>query len=323
MKRLIVLAMTLLLLAGNGFAQSTSSGSRTPTAPTTFTLTINLTPAVSGATYFVDNVDIKGNVTSVSAGNHTIRVTAPGYQDFTTTVNITANTAVPVSMRANSATLTVQLQNRERITNLKIYVDNAEIRGTSASLALGNHVVRVTATGYQDFTTSVSLTGNMNIPVTLIPSTANLTISIQNRENIANLKFFVDNAEIRGTTATIPLGNHTVRVTAANYVEFTTTVNLTGDMNIPVTLMAATATINVSIPASLQNQGLGRDFIRQIFVYIDGAKQNLPNNSQLIIPFGQHTIRIETGGLQAEVSFNFQAGVTYTIEPVFSLTVKQ
>lgn len=250
MKRILFFVLAVALLApGLVFAQRTT----TQTAAT-FALTINVTPAVAGTAYFVDNVDIKGNVTAVRAGSHTIRVTAPGYREFTTTVNVT---------------------------------------------------------------------GILTVPVTLQPLTAVLTLQLQNRENISGLQYFFDAATSRNPQATLSLGNHTVRVTAPNYLEFTTTVNLTANMTVPVTLMPATAVINVTIPASLQNKGLGRDFIRQIFVYVDGTKQTLPNNSQLVIPFGQHTIRIETGGLQAEVSYNFQAGVTYTIEPVFSLTVRQ
>lgn len=319
MKRSIILVLVaLLLLPAALFAQR--GATQTAPAPTTFNLTINVSPANANAQIFVDNVEIKGNVATVQGGNRAIRVTANGYIDFTTTVNVTGNTTVPVALQARTANLTINVSPAN--IGAQIFVDNVEIKGNVATVQLGNRAIKVTAPGYIDFTQTINVTANTTVPVTLQARTANLTINV-NPGNIA-AQIFIDNVEIKGNVATVQLGNRTIRVSAPNYIDFTSTINVTGNATVPVSLQPATATVNINVSADYQARELGNRFFAQLTIFVDGQRQNMPANAtSLNIPAGQRTIRIVSGGMQSEITYNFLPGKTYTVEPVFTIMVKE
>lgn len=317
MKHSLGIAVLLLLLPMQAFAQRTTTQQ---SAPATFTLTVAVSPSNATARIFVDNVEIKGNSVSVQRGDRVIRVTAPGFIDFTTTVNVTANITVPVTLQPQTANLTINVN--PGTANARIFVDNIEIKGNVVSVPLGSRSLRVAAEGFIDFNTTVNVTANVSVPVSLQPRMANLTVNV----SPANIgaRIFIDNVEIKGNVATVALGNRLVRVSAPNFVDFQSTIAINGDVTVPVALQPATASVNVQISPAYQNKELGNRFFAQLSFFVDGQRVNLPANStSFSIPAGQRTLRIVSGGMQTELSFNFIAGKAYTIEPVFSVLIKE
>ncbi|MBU0934570.1 MAG: PEGA domain-containing protein [Spirochaetes bacterium] len=204
----------------------------------------------------------------------------------------------------------------------KIFIDNTEIKGNVATVRSGTHSIKVTAPGYQDFNSSVNVTANMTVPVTLVPLTANLTIAVT--PGNVGAKIYINNAEIKGNTMTLPLGNYAVKVTAPNYLDYNTTVNLTRNTTLPVTLQPATATVNVVLQQTSRAKELVNNYLTQMSVYVDGVKQNLPGNAtSFVILSGQRNVRIVSGAMQAEINFNFLPGKVYTIEPVYTLIIRE
>ncbi len=275
----------------------------------TVALTIQANPG--NAVIFIDNGQIKGNVATVTLGTHTVKLSAPGYIDFTTSVNVTAAMTLPVTLQPATVALTIQANP----ANAAIFIDNGQIKGNTATVTLGTHTVKVSAPGFIDFTTSINVTAATTLPVTLQAATAALTI----QTNPSNAAIFVDNGQIKGNTATVILGTHMVKVSAPGYIDFTTSVNVTAAMTLPVTLQPAFASLTVNLPAGNINPDLKGGHWSQIIIWIDGAQQK--GNTVQVLP-GKHLVRITSGGMQVEMNYDFQAGQNVTFEPTMMLNIK-
>ena len=111
----------------------------------------------------------------VPSGNHLFKVTAPGYNDWLNTVYIQANTVTSISAsltpKGTSPTPvqpTGGLAIASSPTNAAIYIDNLP-RGstplTVTDLLPGDHVVRLSAEGYLDYTTTTTVTSGQTAPL--------------------------------------------------------------------------------------------------------------------------------------------------------------
>ncbi len=259
----------LLLFSGTIAAQSAAGGGKGGSS--TFTVTFQLNP--SNTQVFVDGQPLKGNTATLSAGNHTVKATAPGYQDYNGTINVTGNMTVPITLQAANAQVTFQLN----VPGAQIYVNNQLIKGTVATLPLGTHTVRVSFAGFIDFTTTINVTGNMVVPVSMQQANAQVSFQL----NPGNAQVFVDNQAIKGNSATLTMGNHSVRVTAPGYVDFNTTITVNGNMTLPVTLQAATAQVSFQL-----NPGNA-----QVFVNNQAIK-----GTAVTLPMGNHAVRVTAPG---------------------------
>ncbi|TFG60638.1 MAG: PEGA domain-containing protein, partial [Spirochaetales bacterium] len=109
MKRIIFLSVLVLLVTGGLlFAQSsTSSGGRG--GAKTFDLTI--TSNVGSAQVFINgaaqnNKGMPFTASGLAGGSYNVVVKAPGYQDGSASVNLTANQTVTINLNSMTAALT-------------------------------------------------------------------------------------------------------------------------------------------------------------------------------------------------------------------------
>lgn len=132
-----------------------------------FPLTINTN--VPTAVLAIDGTVIAGNTTSITAGAHTLSVTAPGYQ----AVNLpfqqpSAANTLNITLIGLPATLVV---NTDKVlkpgTAFKVFIDNAEAKGSVLSLTPGTHLVRIVS-GSLSLETTVALAAGQSL--TLTPS---------------------------------------------------------------------------------------------------------------------------------------------------------
>ncbi|MFN3266637.1 MAG: PEGA domain-containing protein [Deinococcales bacterium] len=187
--------------------------------------TIQVVSNVANAQVFVDNV-LSGNTPAnitVPAGQHTVRVAAPGFQDFNTTVNVSAGGVVNVRavLQAiiQNGTLQVVAPN-----NAQVFINN-NLQGTGSgqiTVPAGQYTVRVTAPGFQDFVTTVSVQPGQTTTVRadLQPLSGSLIV----RSNVASAKVFINGNEVGivGNDGVIridnlPAGNHELTVVAAGF----------------------------------------------------------------------------------------------------------
>jgi hypothetical protein len=135
--------------------------------PSTGDIQVSSTP--SGASVYL-NGDIKGttpqndalDITSLAPGTYTVRLSKAGYNDYTTSVQVTAGgiaqvtaTLVP-SGTGQGGTLSVS----SSPTGADVYMDN-QYKGitpvTLSNLPAGTHTVKISLAGYNDYVSNVQI----------------------------------------------------------------------------------------------------------------------------------------------------------------------
>ncbi|OHD71785.1 MAG: hypothetical protein A2177_09855 [Spirochaetes bacterium RBG_13_68_11] len=297
-----------------------------------FNLTV--TTNVAGAKVYVNDASVGTAplAREVERGNYTVRVTAPGYQDYQVSVNVTGNTVVNAVLQADLLQLTVN----SNVAGAHVYVNNASV-GTAPitrQVDRGNYTVRVTAPGYQDYQVSVNVTGNTVVDAVLQATFQQLTVN----SNVAGARVYVNNALV-GTapiTRQVERGSYTVRVTAPGYQDYQASVNVTGNTVVNAMLEANLVSVRIVIPDGFLDDSNNRDVNTrdgnstdwdftnrnsryQIRLYVDGQ---FSSNSSFSVAPGRHNIRISSGSFSFDADFNFLQGRSYVLEPMFSWNVR-
>lgn len=162
----------------------------------------------------------------------------------------TTTTTPAPAPAATNVTITVAVTPANAI----IYIDGAQIKGNVAAIKTGTHTIMTKANGYADFTASVNVSANMTYPITMVVSTvstnpaplppgpapapAQVFFQLAITANPANATIFVDGVQVSGNMASVTPGNHSVKVSAQGYTDFTNTVSVAANMSLPVTLQA-------------------------------------------------------------------------------------
>jgi len=187
--------------------------------PARFNLTV--TTNVAGAQVFVNNAPVGTAplAMQVDRGNYSVRVSAPGYQDYLASVNVAGNTAVNAVLQANLFQLAVNCN----VNGVQVYVNNALV-GTApfvGSFAPGSYAVRVSAPGYSEASTVINLNRNETVTLVLQASFVSVQILIpqafldpQNRNAQAQIKVFVDGQFYNSFSFSLPAGRHNIRISS-------------------------------------------------------------------------------------------------------------
>jgi hypothetical protein len=191
-----------------------------------FPLTIRVN--APAATISVDGANVTGTVPSVARGPHTVRVSAPGYKDYTSVVNVAAPLTLDVVLQSAGFALTVNAN----VSNAMVTVNNTP-KGPapySEILPPGTYSVRVTADGYTDYVATIPLSRpvNLNVQLTAANSTLSFVIpqmyrdpEMRQGDPRGQLRIYVDNRlanpnrESEGISVTP--GRHTIRVTTGAF----------------------------------------------------------------------------------------------------------
>ncbi len=175
--------------------------------------------------------------TSVPVGSHAIRISLPGYETYTGTVSVTSGSAPTVSVTLPQLSGTGSLYVTSTPLGAQVFVDN-DYYGTSpttvGSLSQGTHQVRLSLSGYQDYTGTVSIVTGQTTYLTptlvkVTPTTSYGSLSISSSPTDAEA--YVDNV-FRGytplTLTDIPPGSHTITLRLAGYQNWQGTVQVNG-----------------------------------------------------------------------------------------------
>ena len=122
------------------------------------------------------------NLDTITPGEHTIALELPGYQPYSTRINVSSQLVSSVNavlIPASDAFTKGALSVTSDPEGATISVDNSSIGIsplTSIDIAAGNHQVTITLEGYQDYSTSILIVaGNTStVSATLLPVTPSL-----------------------------------------------------------------------------------------------------------------------------------------------------
>jgi hypothetical protein len=311
--RTVLIAVALLVMVGVPLAFAQAKGA--------FSIVCDIT----GARVYL-NGDLAGYTKPsfsvlLSPGQYSVRVSAPGYPDYLTTVRMSSN---PLTLNVRFKAAPEPMARRYTVTitsNVKaaqVYIDNSLVGAAPLTVPLerGNHSLRVTAPGYEDYNEMISVRGEMTFSAVLQGRAYRLSVTA----NVVGAQVYVNNAPVGSTPfeGRFAAGTYDVRVTASGYQEATTTINLGRDESLAFALQSAVSVVNIRIsPAFLDPQN--RNALAQVKVYIDG---NFVNGFTFQLPAGTHNIRISSGGLSVSGDFDLAPGRSYTIEPNFGLVVR-
>jgi hypothetical protein len=318
MKRIAARAVLLvLLLAQPGFAQS-SGGLKARL------FELRIIVDAFAAEISVDNTVLDGNVAKVPAGAHGVRVRAEGFYDFFETVSVAADRTIVVQMKPRTYPVTI----RANVVNAAIFVDDRQIVGTMATVTAGSHTVRVSAEGYEDYLTSISVAAPMVIDAVLERAGYLLVVNA----NVKSARVAV-NGISRGTvpySEYLPPGAYTVKVSARGYTDYVASVALDGPVTINANLSqgpaaGGSAFLTFVLPdefldPEVKDRSAG-DLVR---IYIDGRLAN-PKRELERIPVspGRHFVRVASGAFSVQIGeIEFFPGTSYTFELSMDIGVR-
>lgn len=214
-----------------------------------------------------------------------------------------------VRPKGSNYTLTIN----SNVKPYTVFIDGRQIKGNRVTLSAGNHNVMVKSNGYTNYNTTVNLNRNIVLNAALNPMTVNYTLTVNS--NIRPYTVFVDGRQVKGNKVVLSSGAHSVIVKSNGYSNYNTTVNLNRNIVLNASLIPNTAFVSVYLPSTILNNSIN-GAINQIRIFDNGR---LLNGFNFELTPGDHTIRIESGGLVIEGYYNFLPGNTYKIEPVMYL----
>jgi hypothetical protein len=188
-------------------------------------LTLTIRVNVPTAQVFVDNAEVTGSVPAVARGVHNVRVTAPGFKDYTSVVNVMAPMTLDVVLQAAGTLLSI----KANVPNAMVTLNGTQ-KGPvpySEYLPRGTYSVKVSADGYADYTANINvLTQPVNLSVQLQPAVSTLTFVLPQdyrdpdarNDPRAQVRIYVDNKLVNANRGleniSIPPGQHTIRVSS-------------------------------------------------------------------------------------------------------------
>jgi hypothetical protein len=185
----------------------------------------------------------------VLAGSHTVQVSLNGYQTWTSTITVSGGLNSQVY-----ASLTPYAQGTGSIyavstpQGASVYVDGkyyGPAPQIATSLSPGYHQVRLSLSGFQDWTGNIyvesgkttTVSQQLSVSPTQYPTSAPGTGTITVNSNPAGAGVYVDNAYIGITPLNVPSvqpGSHVVRVSQTGYADWQATVQVQSGQVTPV-----------------------------------------------------------------------------------------
>ena len=195
--------------------------------PGRFNLTV--TSNVAGAQVYVNNAPVGSAPLSmqVDRGNYSVRVSAPGYQDYLASVNVSGPTGGNAVLQGDQ----FQLGVNSNVAGAQVFVNNALVGSAPyvGSFAPGSYALRVSAPGYSDASTVVNLNRNETVTLMLQSSFVSVQVVIpprfldrddrDNRDNRGRgpVRLFVDGQLQNDLNFSVPAGRHSVRITSGSF----------------------------------------------------------------------------------------------------------
>ncbi|KAF5417032.1 MAG: hypothetical protein C5S38_02260 [Candidatus Methanophagaceae archaeon] len=308
--------------------------------------TIKITSDPSGAMVEFDGERAVGPMSTTptkittSPGTHTVRLSQDGYQDWSTSVDVTAGglsevhgTLTPDPTPTPTPPATGSIKVTSNPSGAAIGLDGQwsgmmdKTPDTLPDVAAGTHTIALKLEGYPDWSTSVRVEAGRTANVhhefpapTPTPTPKPTTGSVQVTSSPSGASVYLDGTYKGTTTLTIngvSPGKHTIRVSREGCEDRSTSVQVTaGD--------TAYVSMTLSCPPAPKN-----GYIRvtsspsRAEVRMDGAYKGTTSVTISNVPPGRHRIMLSLSGYHSrsqdvEVSAGSTSYVDTTLEPVSS-----
>jgi len=274
-----------------------------PKAPVVQLFPLTVQVNAPGASIQIDNQLMASNPVAIEAGTHTLTVVAPGFSPWSQTFSMPTNaTTINANLQAALFPLNVTVN----VSGATIQVDNVTVN-TPAMVTAGNHVLTVSAPGYNSYTQSFTqnLRG-LSIPVTLTPAAFPFSV----RSNVVGAAVSIDNFPVTSFPVPVSPGNHTVTVSALGYQIFSQTFLMPANATtLTVAMVPDLGMVQIKTEDWVSSNGA-----RLVKVFVNGVEQK-DKPLQLALPQGVYLIRLEAGLAFAEAKVSVQAGRSITLVP--------
>jgi uncharacterized caspase-like protein len=284
--------------------------------------TISISSSPSGARVYLDGTDMgfstPGTLTSISAGSHTLVLKKSGYNDYSTGVTVTGG-----QMSSISATLTVQqttgsITIKSTPTGATIVLDGTTRGTTPATLtgiSAGSHTIVLKKSGYNDYSTGVTVTARQTSSISATMTVKLTTGSISVSSSPPGAAVYIDGKSTgykSPTTMTgISAGSHTVTCSLSGYTDQSRSVTVTAGQTVDVVLnLPAIGTTTGSIYVTSQPS--------KALVYLDGKSLGVYSPITISkVTAGTHTLRLTKYGYKDYTqSVTVSAGITSPVSVV-------
>lgn len=217
-----------------------------PTPLTTGSLQIRTTP--DGAAVYVDGGSQGITLTTVSGlsiGDHTVRLMKAGYTDYQQTITISGGQITPLNIElVPESTGSLSITSSPAGASVNLDGGNKGVTPvTIQHVKAGLHTLILIKTGYQDYSTSITVTDSTTSQVTanLViqepkPSSDSGTLTVRSIPTGANV--YLDGSLAGMTPVMIPhvtAGTHKVLLTLQDYEDISQTIEVTGGSDQEVT----------------------------------------------------------------------------------------
>jgi hypothetical protein len=280
-----------------------------------YTLSVNA--SVRGAKVLINGKTV-GSVPfrkEYAGANYKIQVEAAGYQPFNQTVNLNKD----INITAQLVPVNFNLVVNSSVRGARVFINGSAKGSAPLNIALppANYSIKVSADGYHDFTSQVTLTRDSTVTAQLQPIEYTLSVS----SSVKGATVFLDNVRKSSAPYNITLkpGMYSVKVTAPGYIDYTSSVKLDKNTTVTATLQPAMAQVLFQFPDNLLNKD-DRQAIQKLVYYVDGKAVQGPRFS--VTP-GRHVIKLVSGGFSVETVKVFEPGRAYTILPNFQMAIEE
>ncbi len=269
---------------------------------------IQVSTSPGGATVSLDGADVRtapATYANVAPGMHMVVATLDGYEPLSRSVQVNAGQTAQATLTLNRISPTVGAVHITSVPSAAdIYIDGA-YRGstpiTIGNLATGSHAVLLRRSGYQEYSTTVSIaTGStLELPVTLAvqPSTSG---SVDVVSYPAGASVYLDGAYSGQTNPWDALdmpgvapGEHDIALSLGGYYDYVTTVTVTAGRATSVV-----ATLKDMPGANPSGQVAAVSSPSGAMVYLDSVYRGLTPLTMVTVSTGAHTLLIRSSGYQ-------------------------
>ena len=280
--------------------------------------TLAISSNAPNSSVLVDGTLVGNAPVTVAAvpGAHSVRVSAPGFQDANFNVNVNAGQTTSVNARLvalqQNGTLQILAPNGSNVYVDNRLVANGSITGVATA---GNHTVRVTQEGFSDFNQTV----NVNVGQTTVVDARNLQQVVTNGSlrinTLPGAQVFINNqfvGSVTDSSAELPLaaGQYALTVRLDGYRDFQQNVVVSGGrvtvVNANLQPIATTGTLNIV------------NSVRGASVFINGQLVGKIGNTGSLsvknLPAGTHEVVVVAPGYRAFVqAFTINGGQVTTV----------